>query len=136
MPFRDPEEKRKYHRAYQAYRAKTHTSVKVTMKTEVYLKFFQYAKAQKQSVARTILKLAEQKHQDTPLLHPEAKSKLDEITLLLRASGNNINQIAHACNIRVMRDDDLPTENEGSQYLKSIHEGMMQLELLIEQKLS
>ena len=54
----------------------------------------------------------------------------------LAGIGNNINQIAHACNIRVMRNDDLPTESEGEQFLKSIREGMMQLELLIEEKLS
>lgn len=106
------------------------------MKTEVYLKFRQFAEAQKQSVARTILSLAEKKCHDIPQLHPDTKSKLDEIIYLLRASGNNINQIAHACNIRVLMDDDLPTKEEGRQYLKSIHEGMTQLELLIERKLS
>ena len=106
------------------------------MTTEVYLQFRQYADAQHQSVAKTILSLAQKKREEVPVLHPDTKSKLDEIILLLRASGNNINQIAHACNIRVMRDDDLPTESEGEQFLKSIREGMMQLELLIEEKLS
>ena len=135
MPFRDPEDKRLYEKAYRHYRSETHRSVKLTMTKQTYELFLEYAKQSGQSVAKTILQLAEQKHHDTPLLHPETKNKLDAIIRLLRSSGNNINQIAHACNIRVMCDDDLPTPDEGKDFLESIHQGMNQLEVMIKNHL-
>ena len=136
MPFRDQDEQRRYHQAYQAQRAQTHKSVKLTMSLEEYLKFEAFASAQHISVAKSIVHLATAKRDSVPTLHPETRNQLDEIVRLLRASGNNINQIAHACNVRVLMDDSPPTEQEGAQFLKSIHEGMLQLEIMIEGKLS
>jgi hypothetical protein len=106
------------------------------MENKTYETFLSYANQQKQSVARTILQLAIQKKDEIPLMNPETREKLNDIIRLLRASGNNINQIAHACNVRVLMDEDPPSKEEGVQFLKNIREGMVQMEVMIERKLS
>ena len=136
MPYRDDQEKKRYQRDYDAKRKGTHKAVKVTLTMSQFRRLELFAKSSELSVATALLSLATSQLDDIPSLSPATVSALDEVVRLLRASGNNINQIAHACNLEVGFLNQPKTPEEGSEILTKIHEGLVQLEFLIAQKLS
>ena len=136
MPYSNPEDRKRYQRDYDVQRRQTHKAVKVTMTLNQYRQFESYAKGAKQTVARALISLAKSKLEALPVLDPGTQKKLDEIVFILRNCANNVNQIAHASNLRVMMDDDPPTPSEGTKVLTKIHEGLVQLEIMVEQKLT
>ncbi len=136
MPYRDDQDKKSYQRAYDAKRRKTHQAVKVTLTIAQFRKLEAYAKDSGLSVATALLSLALSQLDGIPSLSPTTISALDEVTRLLRASSNNVNQIAHACNLEVGFLNQSKSPQEGAEILTKIHEGLVQLEVLISKKLS
>ena len=136
MPFRSSADRKQYQDEYDAKRRKTHRCIKVTSTLKEFRRLERYAKGFDLSVARSILRLALAKLDELPVMTPETRQALDEIIRLLRASGNNINQIAHACNLQTYFMDMPKTPQEGVEILSNIHQGLTQIEELITQKLA
>lgn len=136
MPFKDPEDKKDYQHAYDQRRRETHRSVKVTLTLDQYARFERFAKTERLSIPKTLSVLAESKMNDAPFVTHDTKEKLSEIVRLLRASGNNVNQIAHACNVQAGFMGEGKTPQEGIEILTQIHEGLVQIEVLVSEKLN
>lgn len=135
MPFKNPDERTSYQSRYDTRRKKTHRAIKVTLALEQYQQFERFAKLEKQSIPKTVLALADAKAGDAPFVTNDTKEKLTEVVYLLRASGNNVNQIAHACNMQVGFAGDGKTPQEGVEILSRIHEGLRQIEEVVKTKL-
>ena len=135
MPQHDPDEQRRYLREYALQRRRTHRSVKVTMTLAKFGKLERLAEKERTSVPRLLLSLASDKLGAVPFVSLDLKERLDEVIRLLRSCGNNINQIAHACNLQAGFLDQPKSPQEGVEILTRIHEGLVRLEILITGKL-
>lgn len=136
MPFRDPDNQQHYQQEYARKRKGTHRSVKVTMTLAEFGKLERLAMQEKTSVSRLLFTLASDKVGNGPFISVELKERLDEVIRLLLSCGNNINQIAHACNLQAGFLDQPKSPQEGVEILTQIHKGLVRLEILIAEKLS
>lgn len=136
MPFKNPNEKKAYQDDYDNRRRQTHRAIKLTLTLDEYRRFERFAKTERHSIPKTLTALASAKLDDAPFVPNDIKEKLAEIVRLLRASGNNVNQIAHACNVQAGFMGESKTPEEGIQILTQIHEGLVQIEVMISQKLN
>ena len=135
MPFSHPEDRKNYQYRYDKNRKKSHRAIKVTLTLEQYQRFERFAKIEKLSVPKVVSSLADAKVNDEPYVTNDTKEKLSEIIRLLRASGNNVNQISYACNMEAGFGGDGKTPEEGVKILTQIHEGLVQIEVLVKDKL-
>ena len=135
MPYRNDEDQRRYQEAYSRQRKQTHRSVKVTMTLAEFGKLEELAKVEKASVPSLILNLALNRVGEAPFVSSELKERLDEAIRLIRSCANNINQIAHACNLQAGFMDEPKSPQEGIEILTGIHEGLVRMEVLFTEKL-
>jgi len=136
MPFKDSEERTRYQSRYDTRRQKTHKAIKVTLTLAQYERFERFAKLEKLSIPKTVCQLAESKMDEKPYVTSDTKEKLGELVRLLRSSGNSVNQIAHACNVQAGFLEGGKTAQEGLEILTQIHEGLVQIEVLVKGKLT
>jgi len=131
MPFQDADQRKQYHRNYDASRRKTHRATKVTIPLQDYRFFEDLAKKEQITVSKLLVSLAQAKAYETPFLSTEMKGMISDITRLLRSSANSVNQVAHACNL-----NHVTTPEEGVEILTQIHEGLVQVEAMVKERLS
>lgn len=136
MPFKSKAGRKRYQSSYDRRRKQSHKAVKVTLTLDQYRRFERFAKTEKQSIPKTVGALADAKLNDAPFVPHDTKEKLSEIVRLLRASGNNVNQIAHACNMQTGFIGDGKTPQEGVEILTQIHEGLVQIEVIVKEQFS
>jgi len=134
MPFKNPDDRKSYQSDYDKKRKQTHRAIKVTLTLDQYRRFERFAKTERQSIPKTLCALADTKIQDTPFVPHDTKEKLTEIGRLIRATGNNVNQIAHACNVQAGYMGGGKTPQEGIEILTQIHEGLIRIEVMVSEQ--
>ena len=132
MPFREPEERKKYKHHYDANRRNQKRAVKVTLTWEQYHQFERAAKEGNLSVSRLMAELAEAQLHAEPFVDQATKEKLADIVRMLRSSGNAINEIAYDCKLHAHK----MTPGDGIRLLSQIHQGILQMQHYVRNQFS
>ena len=113
-----------YQKEYYEKHKKRIKKANVTLSVEEYKEFEKLALKEGLSVPEQIKRMAiayKKKNYIVPKAHEE---ELQELILLLRNVGNNINQIAHRLHLQAKQTGEPPTKKEGEQILQGIYNGL------------
>ena len=116
MPFRS-EARLAAHRTRQRVLKR---KVNVTLLLSDYLAFYRVAQDDDRSIAQTVAELAKAQLAAKPFLTEHERVLLNNNARQLRAIGNNLNQIAHACNLRA-RQGHIPEAKQCLEYLTKLY---------------
>lgn len=113
--------------AHEIRRRALRRKLTVTVPLTDYAEFYHVAQAAGDSVPSTILRLAREQLHAEPFLSEADRVLLNHQIRQLRAIGNNLNQIAHACHLQT-RAETVPEAVHCLEYLRKLHGTLNRLE--------